>query len=80
MSTTAPWLALACDWHESPMFDETNVGQKLSWIALLSFTKSRGRAGSFTLRRKVLCESYGIERSDLDIMLDIAAFIFAASL
>ena len=73
MSTTAPWLALACDWHDSPMLAGTTGGQKLAWIAILCFSKSLGRAGVFTLRREKLCKEFCIEPSDLEETLRRAA-------
>lgn len=72
MSVEAPWLALACDWHESAMFDGTTAGQKLAFIAMLCFSKSRGRAGRFTLRASVMCHDFTISEDDLSQMLTIA--------
>lgn len=69
MSTHAPWLALACDWHESEMFKGTTAKQKLAFIALLCFSKSRGRAGRVTLRPHTLCSEFGITEADLAEML-----------
>jgi hypothetical protein len=69
MSINAPWLALACDWYESEMFEGTTAGQKLAFIALLCFAKTRGRAGAFTLRPDKLCQEFTINRNDLDVML-----------
>jgi len=69
MSLNAPWLALACDWHDSDMFVGTTAAQKLCWIALLCFTKSKGRAGRLTIHPAAVCRDFGLERADLDEML-----------
>ena len=72
MSVEAPWLALACDWHESAMFAGTTAGQKLAWVAMMCFSKSRGRAGRFTLRASVMCHDFTLDADDLSRMLAIA--------
>ena len=69
MSLNAPWLALSCDWHDSEMFDGTTPAQKLAWVALLCFSKSKGRAGKLTIHPAAVCRDFGIERADLDEML-----------
>lgn len=46
MSKDAPWIALAIDWQDEPVFDDTNHGVRLAWVLLLCHTK-RGRRGRF---------------------------------
>lgn len=72
MSVEAPWLALACDWHESEMFEDATLGQRMAFIAMLCFSKSRGRAGRFTLHEAPLCRDFKIEVADLRRMIELA--------
>lgn len=60
MSKTAPWLALAIDWHESEMFEDANNGERLAWIFLLQLVKAQGRAGKVKFRDKAFAEKYRV--------------------
>lgn len=72
MSTTAPWIALAIDWHESEMFKDANNGERLAWLFLLQFVKAQGRAGKVKLRDKVFADKYRISVDAVNGMLAMA--------
>lgn len=69
MSRHAPWLALAIDWNDSPMFDDANHGVRLAWVNLLCFVKAQGRAGKVRLRGKAFANQYRLTVEAVDEML-----------
>jgi hypothetical protein len=69
MSRHAPWLALAIDWNDSPMFDGSNHGVRLAWIDLLCFVKAQGRAGKVRLRDKAFANQYRLTVEAVEEML-----------
>lgn len=74
MSITAPWLRLASDFADSPMFDTIdNPGPLLAWVGLLCEAKERGRGGRFTLRRATFCRRYRVSPEDLDLCLRVSS-------
>lgn len=73
MSATAPWLALAIDWQDSPMFDDANHGERLAWVCLLCLVKAQGRAGKVRLRNKAFAQNYRLSVESVDGMLAKAA-------
>lgn len=79
MSITAPWLALAADWFDSPMWEPmpghpepATMGERLAWIALLCHAKLQGRAGKVTVRKNAFVRSYGLSMRALEGMLSRA--------
>ncbi len=69
MSTTAPWLALACDWMDSEMFDGATDGERLAWVCLLCYVKSHGRAGKAKVRGITLQRRYELSERSVSGML-----------
>jgi len=69
MSASAPWLALACDWSDSEMFDDSSHGVRLAWIELLSVTKAQGRAGCVRLRVRKFAEQKRLSVEAVEEML-----------
>lgn len=69
MSASAPWLALACDWSDSEMFDDSCHGVRLAWIELLSVTKAQGRAGCVRLRVRKFAEHKRLSVEAVEEML-----------
>lgn len=72
MSTNAPWIALAIDWHESAMFDEASHGERLAWVCLLCHAKGRGRGGKVTLRKTAFAATYNLSIRAVEGMLEKA--------
>lgn len=72
MSTTAPWLALAADWMDSEMFEESTHGERLAWICLLCHVKSVGRAGRAKMNQKAFERRYELSERAVKGMIDRA--------
>jgi hypothetical protein len=69
MSKDAPWIALAIDWQDSAMFDDTSHGERLAWICLLCFAKAQGRAGRVRLRGKAFAQTYRLNVESVEAMI-----------
>lgn len=70
MSSTAPWIALSIDWHESDMFDdEATDGERLAWICLLCHAKAYGRGGRVRVRKSALAATYRLSMRSVEGML-----------
>jgi hypothetical protein len=75
VSKEAPWIALAIDWQDSPMFDDSTHGERLAWICLLCFAKAQGRAGKVRLRGRAFAQTYrlSVESVEAAIARAVAA-------
>ena len=69
MSKDAPWIALAIDWQDSPMFDDASHGERLAWICLLCFAKAQGRAGKVRLRDMAFSQNYRLSVESVEAMI-----------
>lgn len=69
MSKEAPWIALAIDWQDSAMLDESSHGERLAWICLLCFAKAQGRAGKVRLRGKKFAQNYRLSVEAVEAMM-----------
>jgi hypothetical protein len=75
MSVSAPWIRLAIDWQDSPMFgrehgdSDAKMGVRLAWVALLCHTKTKGRGGKVSLRKPAFCRDYNLTAEAVDEML-----------
>jgi hypothetical protein len=72
MSKTAPWFAVAADWIDSEMFDDSTMGERLAWICLLTHMKAVGRGGRAKLNKKAFVRRYDLTERAVSGMLDFA--------
>lgn len=52
MSKEAPWIRLAVDTLDSPMFSDAGDSVALCWVCLLCWAKTNGRGGRFALNKR----------------------------
>jgi hypothetical protein len=75
VSISSPWIRLAIDWQDSPMFSrehgdsDASMGVRLAWVSLLCHMRSKGRGGKASVRKTAFCRDYNLTAGVVDEML-----------
>ena len=76
MSVSSPYIRLAIDWQDSPMFsrghgvpEPATMGERLAWVMLLCHVRALGRGGKATVRKTSFIEKYGLTERAYDGMM-----------